>query len=828
MTARELVEVLAERLGVPVEVEGNVLVAKCPACDAGSLFISPNGGRRIEVDTDHQCTAADVAKARGLTEDALLRLPTLREPVTGASTPAPRLDACTFFAALYTTSGGLVELRALPSKARTFLPANDAGGVAAFVDAHAAENVYFGVATRRSAANGTLANCERLPALFADVDFKTSPEDEARRTLAAFPLAPSAVIASGGGLHLYWFLAEPLDLATDATRARALLRRLASLLGGDLASAEAARVLRVPGTHNHKYAPARLVTVERLDAERRYDVADVEAALPAECSPASSSSASRATSGWLEMLRGAPEGERHAVAVRIAGHYLGAGWKKEEVEALLLGFAAQCSPAHDPNDVRRIVRDLTQADDAKNAARTSMVTKADADPWPTLAPEALHGLAGDIVRTIAPHTEADPVATLANVLVPFGNIIGACAHFKVEETKHACRLFSVLVGETAKGRKGTSWSTPKKMFSMIDPAWSVTGGLSSGEGLIYAVRDARTEVRPIKEGGRVTGHQDVTVDRGVCDKRLMLVEEELVQALKVMAREGNILSPTLRQAWDLGDLHPLTKQNPIKATGAHISIVAHITRDELVRYLTETEQGNGFANRFVWLLVKRSKIISRPTGIPRGELEALIARLRAAFEHARTVGKIGRSLDAEALWSNVYPKLSEGKPGLLGAVVARAEAQVMRLATVYALLDRARAIRPVHLQAALALWRYSEASARRIFGGRVGDAVADRILLLIRNRGEVTETDIHDLFHRHLSAGRITTALDLLQHQGLVRSESRGTGGRPETAWMLTVGGCEESEKTGKGESPADTLLSLSSLSSHHPRTPVISRTPVT
>lgn len=74
------------------------------------------------------------------------------------------------------------------------------------------------------------------------------------------------------------------------------------------------------------------------------------------------------TRDWLKMLQGVPEGERR-VALQIAGHYLGIGWKPEEVEALLLGFAAQCTPPHDPEDIRRIVRDLA----AKEAEKGNLL-----------------------------------------------------------------------------------------------------------------------------------------------------------------------------------------------------------------------------------------------------------------------------------------------------------------------------------------------------------------------------------------------------------------------------------------------------------------------
>ena len=272
------------------------------------------------------------------------------------------------------------------------------------------------------------------------------------------------------------------------------------------------------------------------------------------------------------------------------------------------------------------------------------------------------------------------------------------------------------------------------------------------------------------------------VDQGVEDKRLLIVEQEFSQALKVMSREGNILSVTIRQAWDSGKLSPLTKTNPIEATRAHVSILGHITREELLRHLTETEQANGFANRFLWALVRRSKLLPSPKPIPEATLSPLVDRLRAASEFATGMGEMQRDPQAEALWCEVYERLSDGRPGLLGFITARAEAQTMRLALVYALLDCSPEIMAEHLRAGLALWRYCEQSAAIIFGDSLGDPKADRILRAIRENGGLPENDIANLFSRHDSAG-IDRALDLLHGLGLARPVVVPTGGRPRTIW---------------------------------------------
>lgn len=105
---------------------------------------------------------------------------------------------------------------------------------------------------------------------------------------------------------------------------------------------------------------------------------------------------------------------------------------------------------------------------------------------------AFRGLAGDIVRRIEPHTEADPVALLLQILVMFGNVIGRDAYAIADGSRHGMNLFAVLVGEFSKSRKGTSLAHVLRVFERADEQWKqncIGQGLSSGEGLIWAVRD---------------------------------------------------------------------------------------------------------------------------------------------------------------------------------------------------------------------------------------------------------------------------------------------------------------------------------------------------
>jgi hypothetical protein len=262
------------------------------------------------------------------------------------------------------------------------------------------------------------------------------------------------------------------------------------------------------------------------------------------------------------------------------------------------------------------------------------------------------------------------------------------------------------------------------------------------------------------------------VDAGVDDKRLLLDEREFFQALAVMKREGNIVSRVIRDAWDCRPIiRTLTKHSPTKTTEAFISVIGHITTHELQQTLDHTSMANGYANRFLFACVRRSKVL------PHGGKPAEEATIRlggktsAALEAARLLGQMEMTPDAMRLWEQAYPKLSEGRPGLLGAITGRAEAQAIRLALIYTLLDGTGEIEDMHLEAALALWTYCDASARYIFGDLLGDTLADEILRALRNAGAngMTRREIRDHFQRHQGADEIGKALGLLLAAGKAR-----------------------------------------------------------
>jgi hypothetical protein len=72
------------------------------------------------------------------------------------------------------------------------------------------------------------------------------------------------------------------------------------------------------------------------------------------------------------------------------------------------------------------------------------------DNWPEMDAAAYYGLAGEVVKTIDPHTEADPVAILLQLLAGFGNIIGSNPFYRIEGDQHHANLFWCLLAAQAK------------------------------------------------------------------------------------------------------------------------------------------------------------------------------------------------------------------------------------------------------------------------------------------------------------------------------------------------------------------------------------------
>jgi hypothetical protein len=410
----------------------------------------------------------------------------------------------------------------------------------------------------------------------------------------------------------------------------------------------------------------------------------------------------------------------------------------------------------------------------------------DVRPWPDPPGDvAFHGLAGEVARLIEPNSEADLVGVLLHFLIGFGNAVGRGTWVVADGHSHFLSEFIVTVGDTSRARKGTAWRRVRPILAHADVRWAdnkITGGLSSGEGLIWEIRD------PIYGVNKNTGETIVT-DPGVDDKRLMVVEQEFGNVLRVLAREANTLSGVLRLGWDGDNLRTMTKNSPARASNPHVSLIGHVTAEELTRYLSHVEIFNGLGNRILWVCVRRSKSLAFGGSVDPQAVCGLGNRLALALDNARQKGVMDWTPSGKTLWESSYDVLTESRPGLWGAITSRAEAHVLRLGLIFVALDRADKIADTHVLAALELWRFCDRSAAYLFGGSVGDRDADAILAVLRAKPQgMTRTEVNvGVFNKNRPSRDITRALELLLRYRLARCES-ACEGRPER-WFAAIPG---------------------------------------
>ena len=396
-----------------------------------------------------------------------------------------------------------------------------------------------------------------------------------------------------------------------------------------------------------------------------------------------------------------------------------------------------------------------------------------------LGAPALAGIAGDWVAAVSPFTEADPAGILVAYLVAAGSMFGPTPHTTTGPRRHCVNEYAALVGPTATGRKGDALDAGMLPARHADPDWyaeRVRSGFGSGEGVIRHVQDA-------------------TAEEAAQDRRLLMRESELASVLAVAGRDGSTLSGIVRNAWDGAPLENHTKGQTMRASGAHVSILACVTPEELRRKLTATELANGFANRFLYVSVRRSRLLPRGGAIPEALTSEHASALRERADRARKAGRLDFTTEGGALWDHAYEhELSVERHGMTGAVTSRAEPHTLRLSMLYALLDGATAIGREHVESALALWRYCEQSAHDVWGDALGDPTADAILDAVREQGELTRTAIRDLFSRHRS-GDYERALARLVAADRLVTRTVETGGRPTTTYSLPGDRSDRSDK---------------------------------
>jgi hypothetical protein len=396
-------------------------------------------------------------------------------------------------------------------------------------------------------------------------------------------------------------------------------------------------------------------------------------------------------------------------------------------------------------------------------------------PLPSaMDPKAFYGIAGEVVRIIAPHTEACPEAILGQFLVAYANAFGPRPRWQLEATIHRCNLYLLLVGPTGIARKGTSWDVTQWLLNRCDDdakTRRTVSGLTSGEGLI-----------------------------AYCDQAgapILAVETEFVRLLTNMGRENNSLSSVLRQAFDGPRLEVATKNNPIVCNDSYFSLIGHTTQSDYKAKIHQVSIDNGLVNRMMHMNVYRARRLPEGGDFEsvRQALEPLTADLALSIGFA----KFDRALDrpmrkteaARVYWSELYHgPLSEPRTGDHAKVTIRAAPIILRIAVIFAVLDRDYEIDVRHIEAARAFWDYCDQTSAFLFPCRAVDADGARVLKAIdaddaRTHGLTPAEISRRAFGGHKTRPEMVAILSLLNEAGLICHEPERKG-RACSVWKRT------------------------------------------
>lgn len=404
-----------------------------------------------------------------------------------------------------------------------------------------------------------------------------------------------------------------------------------------------------------------------------------------------------------------------------------------------------------PEAVRKSLEAAIPATSVEEGPNPLAPPRMDAAGFPPLLRE--------VVDAACATSEAHPVAVACNVTAFFSCMIGRGAYQRIGDAVIHPRPFQLIVGKSGKARKGTAEHTVREVFRRADALVRNelgnddrlrvhAGGLSTGEGIAWAIRDPREA----DENGK-------GADAGVNDKRLLVIESEFDNLLSQLRRENNTLSATVRNLFDGRDMEPLTKTSQTRATRPHVVIIGHITGHELREKSTENDAANGLMNRFMLLYVYRPKLVPLPDPTPDELIDLLASRIAAAVIkitngnlHGNNTTEIGLSQAAREMWVRKYPQLTRDRDGKGGNLLARSELYARMLAMIFACMDGRTQIEPCDLHAAIAWIEYWHASVTYVFNtpddeGAL-DAFTAAVLDVITELPGITLTQLQEHWNR--------------------------------------------------------------------------------
>jgi hypothetical protein len=557
----------------------------------------------------------------------------------------------TFFESLFAYSSGHIEVRLLPSKKQEFFPIGSLDQLLEFIDQNIDQNVYFGVSTRNG--GGKKEHIVHIPACWVDVDFKTTPREEIDKKLAGFPLKPSVIIGSGGGYHVYWKFKEPYTLAESA-QIETLNHDLAHFFGGDHNACDVSRILRVPGTFNYKYEPKREVRVINLDGAE-YITDDFEFLPPYEkpvaltnqnSTPITAQNNGKAISTimsckFMQHCRDdasrLSEPEWYAMITQLARLQGGQDYI-HELSRPYPGYSATETNEkilHAINDsgpitCQRINQlwDCDQSCPVRAPAALQFKQQIVIENQTVFPHFAMGGLAGDFADLYSSYLEPPKEFFYFSFLTCLGSILANRVTL-ASEIRPQPRLYTLILGHSADGRKSTAISKTVEFFKGVPGTFHVCYGVGSAEGL----------QEKIKECG---------------NNGLLLVYDELKALVSKCKIEGSVLLPCVNTLFESNRYESRTKHTDIFLENAHLSLLGASTIQTYENMWTTQFTDIGFNNRILIVPAFGTRKNPIPKLIPQQDKEKIINDLNSVVQLVETFPQLQTTPGADDLYRDWY------------------------------------------------------------------------------------------------------------------------------------------------------------------------------
>jgi hypothetical protein len=393
--------------------------------------------------------------------------------------------------------------------------------------------------------------------------------------------------------------------------------------------------------------------------------------------------------------------------------------------------------------------------------------------WPELDPKALYGLAGEVVSA-GVYTNVEP----AGLLISFLTAVGTCLSdtgLLLRDDYHPARLFSVLVGNHG-ARKG-AWEHSKKLFkkhSLNIDDWP----LEMGDDFIRAIVEEEEEEPAPK----------LRALPSLVTKHMLLTVDDFGRTLRAARHVRNPLATMLSSAYDNDHLKLLTqKRERIDGCKVNVCLLGQISMHELRDSMPKESRLAGLINRILWVALRQRPRLATEITENSEEINSLSELLSIVL--SKRSRKLKLSQKALAHWKESQERIIfQQAPGFATSLAEKTEAHILRMATIYAVLDETSTILPEHLDAATAVWHYCKASAQIIFGENKTGTLARKILVSLA-KGNKTQSEItREVFARNVDASVVSLVLADLASLGLISSMRTGGGfrnGQPITTWSL-------------------------------------------